>query len=326
MISKITKYLPAAIMLLSMGWLAACSDNDDNGQDEWTATYVYLQRTDFLEGNVKEFEIGHTPLGLTGEVSMDFSAKLNKVADRDVSVAVSVEGSQLLPSANFRLVDTDGNALASNVLTIKAGQLSSDTIRMVCDDLSPLASIDNEDTETCYVKIDNVDTRAANTLVAKNPNMKQLNFNINKDKKRYIMLGSLPEGCSEIPASSLALTLYGASSYASNPNSLLDGSQSTFVRFRVSGSTGVQIDLGEEKTIVGLQTMYYSSWYSANNVTIHIADGDEWKEVGTIDVSGDTQMMNLLGKPKTRYIYYQINGPVGNYSYIYMTQVHVYTE
>ena len=51
MFKHIKNYIPVAAALLSLGMFTACSDDDNVEQDEWTATYVYLQRTDFLESD-----------------------------------------------------------------------------------------------------------------------------------------------------------------------------------------------------------------------------------------------------------------------------------
>ena len=91
------------------------------------------------------------------------------------------------------------------MLTIKAGQTSSDTIRMVLDDLSPLAGIDGEVRENGCIKIDKIITDTPNTLVATNPKMKQLDFSVVKDKKRYVILGNVPTGSVQVPLNADAL-------------------------------------------------------------------------------------------------------------------------
>lgn len=321
MFKYIDKCMAVAVALLSACSMVSCSDDDNAADDEWTATYVYLQRTDYLESDVKHFAVKHSALGLSGDVSMDFSAKVQKPASHDITVKVAVEGSELLPSANYRLTDRQGNALASDMLTIKAGQLSSDTIRMTLGDMSPLESIDGSDTEVGSVKIEAVDTAEPHTLVATNPKMSQLDFSVDKGVKQNVEMGDVPEGSAEVPASSLSLTLQGTYWYG-DASSLLDGTNNTYVLFYGSGEKSVTVDLGEEKTVTAIKAVWYGSYYAANNVTVEVADGDGWKEVGTTDVSGGTQTMVLLNKPRTRYLYYRINSPSNNY--LYMTQLHVY--
>ena len=67
-------------------------------------------------------------------------------------------------------------------------------------------------------------------------------------------------------------------------------------------------------------------FYDSSNVTVMCADGDEWKEIGTLDVNGQTQIINLLGKPKSRYLYIRLNKWFSAWGYIYMTQLRVYAE
>lgn len=325
MFKHIKNYIPVAAALLSLGMFTACSDDDNVEQDEWTATYVYLQRTDFLESDSKEFSLVHTPLELSGNVNMEFSAKIQKTSSHDISVEVGVEGSENLPSTSYRFVDREGNQLASNTLTIKAGQTSSDTIRMVLDDLSPLAGIDGELTEKGCIKIDKVITDTPNTLVATNPKMKQLDFSVVKDKKRYVIMGNVPTGSVQVPLNADALTLSGAN-YYTDPKNLVDGNSSSYVLFYGNAEKGIQIDLGEERIVTAIQTDYLYSGYDSSNVTVMCADGDEWKEIGTLDVNGQTQIINLLGKPKSRYLYLRLNKWFSAWGYIYMTQLRVYAE
>ena len=325
MFKHIKNYIPVAAALLSLGMFTACSDDDNVEQDEWTATYVYLQRTDFLESDSKEFSLVHTPLELSGNVNMEFSAKIQKTSNHDISVEVGVEGSENLPSTSYRFVDREGNTLSSNTLTIKAGQISSDTVRMVLDDLSPLAGIDGKITEKGCIKIDKVITDTPNTLVATNPKMKQLDFSVVKDKKRYVIMGNVPTGSVQVPLNADALTLSGAS-YYTDPKNLVDGNSSSYVLFYGNAEKGIQIDLGEERIVTAIQTDYLYSGYDSSNVTVMCADGDEWKEIGTLDVTGQTQIINLLGKPKSRYLYLRLNKWFSAWGYIYMTQLRVYAE
>lgn len=325
MFKHIKNYIPVAAALLSLGMFTACSDDDNVEQDEWTATYVYLQRTDFLESDSKEFSLVHTPLELSGNVNMEFSAKIQKTSNHDISVEVGVEGSENLPSTSYRFVDREGNTLSSNTLTIKAGQISSDTVRMVLDDLSPLAGIDGKLTEKGCIKIDKVITDTPNTLVATNPKMKQLDFSVVKDKKRYVIMGNVPTGSVQVPLNADALTLSGAS-YYTDPKNLVDGNSSSYVLFYGNAEKGIQIDLGEERIVTAIQTDYLYSGYDSSNVTVMCADGDEWKEIGTLDVNGQTQIINLLGKPKSRYLYLRLNKWFSAWGYIYMTQLRVYAE
>lgn len=324
MFKHIKNYIPVAAALLSLGMFTACSD-DNVEQDEWTATYVYLQRTDFLESDSKEFSLVHTPLELSGNVNMEFSAKIQKTSNHDISVELGVEGSENLPSTSYRFVDREGNPLSSNTLTIKAGQISSDTVCMVLDDLSPLAGIDGKLTEKGCIKIDKVITDTPNTLVATNPKMKQLDFSVVKDKKRYVTMGNVPTGSVQVPLNADALTLSGAS-YYTDPKNLVDGNSSSYVLFYGNAEKGIQIDLGEERIVTAIQTDYLYSGYDSSNVTVMCADGDEWKEIGTLDVNGQTQIINLLGKPKSRYLYLRLNKWFSAWGYIYMTQLRVYAE
>ena len=155
--------------------------------------------------------------------------------------------------------------------------------------------------------------------------MKQLDFSVVKDKMRYVIMGNVPTGSVQVPLNADALTLSGAS-YYTDPKNLVDGNSSSYVLFYGNAEKGIQIDLGEERIVTAIQTDYLYSGYDSSNVTVMCADGDEWKEIGTLDVTGATQIINLLGKPKSRYLYLRLNKWFSAWGYIYMTQLRVYAE
>lgn len=69
--------LMAALSLGAAPFVTSCSDDEE--ADEWNATYVYLQREDYLVSNVKTFNLTHDAEGIGGdEISMTFAAKTQK--------------------------------------------------------------------------------------------------------------------------------------------------------------------------------------------------------------------------------------------------------
>lgn len=315
--------MAVAFALLTAGLTVSCSDNDNAEEEELKANYVYIQRTDFVESDVKDFVIMHTPVGLDGEVRMDFSAKTGKPAASDIRVHLAIEGSEMFPASSYRIVDAEGNTLSDNTLVIKAGQTTSEQVSLVLDDISQLASYDDEHKEYGNIKITSIETNASNTRIATNARINTINFCVDKSKIVYFTLGSLPKDCKEIPQSSITLKADGTW-IDTDCNNVLNNSNDNWLRFWGSWNCGLQIDLGEEKTLTGLKVTYWNDYYSAQHFTLRMWNGSSWEDVVNSDYSGVTQQVTLYGKPKARWFYYQISGFASRY--MYMMQFHAYTE
>ena len=65
----------ATLLGLFVPFISSCSDDEDVF-NEWNATYVSLQRNDYLSGNVKKFNLTHDANGIGGdEIKMAFTVK-----------------------------------------------------------------------------------------------------------------------------------------------------------------------------------------------------------------------------------------------------------
>lgn len=68
----------ATLLGLFVPFISSCSD-DEKVFNEWNATYVSLQRNDYLSGNVKKFNLTHDANGIGGdEIKMAFTVKTQK--------------------------------------------------------------------------------------------------------------------------------------------------------------------------------------------------------------------------------------------------------
>ena len=76
----------AALAFVGLLLFASCHSDDSAVEDEWTATYVYLQRLDYLTPSPKTFRIDHTSEGLSAGVDMPFVVKTQKATSKDVHV------------------------------------------------------------------------------------------------------------------------------------------------------------------------------------------------------------------------------------------------
>ena len=106
--------LMAALSLGAAPFVTSCSDDEE--ADEWNATYVYLQREDYLVSNVKTFNLTHDAEGIGGdEISMTFAAKTQKPVSKDIIVSLDVksdaEGLDVskISLSSFRLQLKQGN-------------------------------------------------------------------------------------------------------------------------------------------------------------------------------------------------------------------------
>lgn len=81
----------AALLGLFVPFISSCSD-DEEAFNEWNATYVSLQRNDYLSGNVKKFNLTHDANGIGGdEIKMAFTVKTQKAVSTDMVIALSAK-------------------------------------------------------------------------------------------------------------------------------------------------------------------------------------------------------------------------------------------
>ena len=117
--------------------LGSCHSDDKAIEDEWTATYVYLQRIDYLTPSPKTFRIDHSSEGLSTGIDMPFVVKTQKPTSQDVRVNLELRDTHA-PNIGLQIQDKAGNRLASSQVVIKAGQQCSDTLRIVATNLETL--------------------------------------------------------------------------------------------------------------------------------------------------------------------------------------------
>lgn len=81
----------ATLLGLFVPFISSCSD-DEEVFNEWNATYVSLQRNDYLSGNVKKFNLTHDANGIGGdEIKMAFTVKTQKAVSTDMVIALSAK-------------------------------------------------------------------------------------------------------------------------------------------------------------------------------------------------------------------------------------------
>ena len=81
----------ATLLGLFVPFISSCSD-DEEVFNEWNATYVSLQRNDYLSGNVKKFNLTHDANGIGGdEIKMAFTVKTQKAVSTDAEFNLQMQ-------------------------------------------------------------------------------------------------------------------------------------------------------------------------------------------------------------------------------------------
>ncbi|WP_303033478.1 DUF4999 domain-containing protein, partial [Bacteroides acidifaciens] len=111
----------ATLLGLFVPFISSCSD-DEEVFNEWNATYVSLQRNDYLSGDVKKFNLTHDANWVGGdEIKMVFTVKTQKAVSTDMVVTLSV-------NSETEGLDANQITLSSSQVTLKEGQMISEEI------------------------------------------------------------------------------------------------------------------------------------------------------------------------------------------------------
>lgn len=152
--------LMAALSLGAAPFVTSCSDDEE--ADEWNATYVYLQREDYLVSNVKTFNLTHDAEGIGGdEISMTFAAKTQKPVSKDIIVSLDVK-------SDAEGLDVSKISLSSSQVTIKAGQQVSEEVTAKVD-RTIFGTTDDKVSYSFSISIKNISTSNGNTTISSNP-------------------------------------------------------------------------------------------------------------------------------------------------------------
>lgn len=286
---KYYKLMTMAVCLI--GSLSFVSCNDDDDENEWNATYVYLERTDYL-AKPKTFNLMHREGAITGdEVSSTFTVKTQKPAASDIIVDLS---------ATFK--PEDKVVLSKKQVTIKAGTTSSEEATVSVPNWDFELENLNKATYNLDVTIDSIDTGAGNTFISQN--LKTLKMTINKAFVNAEFgepaVGQLVEDRSGWTMAISEGTRGGSA------DRLIDGIDGTDIA-RENGVFWITADLGEVKTLTGVWVKCWGSSYSPTKVEISISEnGKDWVSQGIVNTGGSPQSISFLQPVKTRYVKYDI--------------------
>lgn len=290
---KYYKLMTMAVCLI--GSLSFVSCNDDDDENEWNATYVYLERTDNL-AKPKTFNLTHERSGEIGgdEITMTFTAKTQKPVSSDVTVELEVASG----SDAFKV---DQIKINSSKAVIKAGQQVSEVITIDVD-RSIFSSIEDKINYAFSVSISKMTTNNGNTFVSEN--LKTLRATINKPTYLNLEQG-IPDN-SQLWKANTEWSFVFQDGVENSDNNALIGNSGNDV-----ATNGVPfwftVDLNEVKTVNGIQTKHWGKDYAPTQVEVFRSEnGSTWKSMGVLDISGGTQNIAFIKPIQTRYLKYQM--------------------
>ena len=285
--------LMPAVFSVAVSFLSSCGD--DKEVDEWSATYVYLQREDYLVENVKTFNLTHDAEGVGGdEISMTFAAKTQKPVSKDMTVSLEVKSS----TKGF---DSENVTLTSSQVTIKAGQqMSEEVIAKV--DRTIFASTEDKVSYSFNISIKEISMNNGNTTISSN--LRTLSAVVNKSAFCNLKSGT--------PAGSKLWNAISEWSFTIQDGVENQGSNSVIGNGGSDIATNgvpfwLTVDLKALKTIKGIQTKHWGAGYAPSQIEVFSSDnGSVWKSMGILDVKGGTQYVTFISPVATRYLKYQM--------------------
>lgn len=286
---KYYKLITMAVCLI--GSLSFVSCNNDDDENEWNATYVYLERTDYL-AKPKTFNLTHKEGRITGdEVSSTFAAKTQKPASSDIIVDLS---------ATFE--PKDQLVITKKQVTIKAGETSSEVVTVGVPNWDFQLKNLGKATFNLNVSITGIQTEAGNTFVSKNQGILMMTIN-----KTFVntLFGEPTEGQLVEDRSGWTMAI-SEGTRGGSADRLIDGIDGTDIA-RENGVFWITADLGEVKTLTGVWVKCWGSSYSPTKVDISISEnGKDWVSQGIVNTGGSPQSISFLQPVKTRYVKYDI--------------------
>lgn len=297
---KITYQLILMIFLLAgiSSGLSSCKD-DESSENEWNATYVYIQRNDYLVLNNSTFTLKHSPGGIAGNVEITFKLKVQKPAAKDITGILQVSGTGDIPLSAFSL-NTDQPV-------IKAGETESEDIILSLSDTGKEELAQTHDLLSGEFKIQlvNLQTENANTMISTNSALTSIAFSLTKQEYSINNLEKgTPENSHLMDRTSWYVQVDPAAQ--GNATNVIDGNVYSDIAQDNAGFW-ITIDFQTPKTITGIVTNHWGNAYCPTQIELFTSDnGTEWKTMGTLDVQESIQYVKLISSVTTRHLKYQI--------------------
>lgn len=278
--------------------LSSCKD-DKLSENEWNATYVYIQRNDYLILNNSTFTLKHSPGGIAGNVEITFKLKIQKPADKDITGILQISGNGNIPVSTF--------SLNSDQPVIKAGETESEDIILSLSDNGKEELAQTHDLLSGEFKIQlvNLQTENANTMISTNSALTSISFSLTKQEFSInnLEIGT-PEDSHLMERTSWYVQVDPQAQ--GNASNVIDGNTYSDIAQDNAGFW-ITIDFQTPKTITGIVTNHWGDAYCPTQIELFISDnGIEWKTMGTLDVKGSIQNIKFINSVTTRHLKYQI--------------------
>lgn len=268
----------AALMVGTALSFSSCKD-DGATENEWNATYVYIQRNDYLILNNSQFSIKHSPAGIVGDVEITFKMKIQKPATEDITGVLQVTANGDIPASVF--------TLSSDRPVIKAGSTESEEITFTLTGKEELAQTQEMLSGEFEIRLAEIQTGNFNTVITTNQSLAAIPVSLTKMDRTswYVQIEDGVEG---------------------TPSNLTDGNLYTDVARDKTGFW-ITIDFQTAKTITGIRTNHWGGGYCPTQIEMFSSDdGQKWKTMGTLDVSGNVHNIKFITPVTTRHIKYQM--------------------
>ena len=277
----------ATLLGLFVPFISSCSDDEDVF-NEWNATYVSLQRNDYLSGNVKKFNLTHDANGIGGdEIKMAFTVKTQKAVSTDMVIALSAK-------SETEGLDASQIVLSSSQVTLKEGQMTSEEITATVDP-TIFASIMEKTSFSFSVSISNVTTNDKNTVISSS--LSTLPVIINK--AAYCNLKSGIPSNSQLISNRAGWIINVEEGVEGAPNNLIDGKTGTDVALNNKGFW-FTVDLGEANA------------YAPREVEIlQSENGTTWKSLSSL------ANLRWYTEYYVHFSYYYAISEISDYYYLY---------
>lgn len=279
-----------------LGWfvpfISSC-DDDEEVFNEWNATYVSLQRQDYLSGDIKNFKLSHDATGVGGdEIMMTFNVKTQQPAPADITVKLGVECEKGL---------TDLITLSNTTIILPKGKMISEDITATVDRES-FSEIKEKFQHGFQISISNIATSDKNTVISNN--LCTLHGSISKAAFCNLRAAS-PENSTLLDTKDKwKFTFQDGVEHAGDNTVAGTGSNDVATN---GVPFWVTVDLEEFLTLCGIKTGHWGPVFAPSEVEIFIStDGTDWTSLGVIATTGSPQYITFITPVKTRYLKYQM--------------------
>lgn len=294
-------YKSALWLVMTVGvmtGMTSCND-EEVVENEWNATYVYIQRNDYLDKNNSVFNLKHSTEGVVGEVAVTFKMKIQKPASQDIVGQLEFSGTGDIPLSML--------TLSNDKPVIKAGMTESEEITLTLTGKDELAQTEAAISGEFDIRLTGMQTENWHTMISTNPALTGIHLTINKAEYsvQNIVNGEVNTEFTTLLDRSdwIVKAEDGVEGDIAN---IIDNKTGTDIAMNNNGFW-VTVDFGTPQKVSGVMTYHWGSSYCPSKIELFVSeDGTTWKTMGTLDVSGNVHKIKMINPVTTRYLKYDM--------------------